>query len=59
MVVFGRSTCPFCIEVTRTLATDMGLSFPYYQGARVECVGGVGADGGGQQRAYLMGRPQG
>ncbi|PSC70111.1 C4-dicarboxylate ABC transporter [Micractinium conductrix] len=28
IVVVGRSTCPFCIEVTRTL-TDMGLSFPY------------------------------
>ena len=25
----GRSTCPFCIEVTRTLA-DMGLAFPYF-----------------------------
>lgn len=25
----GRSTCPFCIEVTRTLA-DLGLTFPYF-----------------------------
>lgn len=29
IVVVGRSTCPFCIEVTRTLA-DMGLAFPYF-----------------------------
>lgn len=29
IVVVGRSTCPFCIEITRTLA-DMGLTFPYF-----------------------------
>lgn len=29
VVVVGRSTCPFCIEITRTLA-GMGLSFPYF-----------------------------
>lgn len=29
VVVVGRSTCPFCIEVTRTLG-DMGLAFPYF-----------------------------
>lgn len=29
IVVVGRSTCPFCIEVTRTL-TELGLSFPYF-----------------------------
>jgi len=28
VVVFGRSTCPFCIEVTRTMAT-MGVAFTY------------------------------
>ena len=47
VLVVGRSTCPFCIEVTRTLA-DMGLRFPYLQGARVcvwvrACVGWGGA----------------
>lgn len=31
VVVVGRSTCPFCIEVTRTL-TGMGLAFPYLLG---------------------------
>ena len=31
IVVVGRSTCPFCIEITRTLA-DMGLTFPYFLG---------------------------
>ena len=28
VVVVGRSTCPFCIEVTRTLV-DLGVRFPY------------------------------
>ena len=31
LLVVGRSTCPFCIEVTRTFA-DMGLPYTYYQG---------------------------
>ena len=31
LVVVGRSTCPFCIEVSRTL-TEMGLPFLYFQG---------------------------
>lgn len=29
VVVFGKSTCPFCIEVTRTL-TDMSVPFTYH-----------------------------
>jgi hypothetical protein len=35
IVVVGRSTCPFCIEVTRTL-TGLGLSFPYFLGGWVK-----------------------
>ena len=39
VVVVGRSTCPFCIEVSRTLA-DMGLSFPYFLGTSYKpCLG--------------------
>lgn len=30
VVVFGRSTCPFCIEVTRTMMS-MGVHFRYYK----------------------------
>lgn len=30
VVVFGRSTCPFCIEVSRTLV-DQGVHFMYYR----------------------------
>jgi tellurite resistance protein TehA-like permease/glutaredoxin len=30
VVVFGRSTCPFCIEVTRTML-GMGIPFRYYK----------------------------
>ena len=30
VVVFGRSTCPFCIEVTRTMM-NMGVDFRYYK----------------------------
>lgn len=31
LVVVGRSTCPFCIEISRTFS-EMGLHFVYYQG---------------------------
>ncbi|EFN53827.1 hypothetical protein CHLNCDRAFT_15071, partial [Chlorella variabilis] len=30
VVVFGRSTCPFCIEVSRTMV-EMGVPFIYYR----------------------------
>jgi glutaredoxin len=29
-VVFGRSTCPFCIEVTRTLG-ELGVPYAYHR----------------------------
>lgn len=39
--MFGRSTCPFCIEVARTLADDLGLSFPYF---KLDTLGQQGAE---------------
>ena len=36
IVVVGRSTCPFCIEVTRTLA-DLGIAFPYFLVDKASC----------------------
>lgn len=32
LLLVGRSTCPFCIEVSRTFS-EMGLPYTYYQGA--------------------------
>ena len=35
VVVFGRTTCPFCIEVTRTMM-NMGVAFRYYKLDKME-----------------------
>ena len=45
LLVVGRSSCPFCIEVSRTL-TDMGLHFTYFQGERRRSDGVIGRQEG-------------
>lgn len=40
VIVFGRSTCPFCIEVTRTM-TELGIPFKYITMDTIENGSGV------------------